>query len=314
MYVKNKKLVVDIVDSIEYTTTNCFAHQLYDQLQELNNFSSDIFIKTVPFSKLHFETNADLYISRLKQRSLLSKISNIKQAIGNSPIVIYDQDPWEAFRDDSLYKGTYEIVLSKLNVQYFAVTTNWWANFLNKKGIPAKFVKMGVLQKYCDLGKSTIDRSTKAGFIGSLHGYRNQLFHELKILGCNVGVRRGDLSYIDYLKNLSEIGFFIHREDYSFTVDGEQVNLDVGLWVKDIEAIARGCFSIRNKGSDVLSYLEGIDSILLYENISDIPDIINKTLKIDNEELNVRRESALKKIYEENNWAATARELLECVL
>jgi hypothetical protein len=96
-----------------------------------------------------------------------------------------------------------------------------------------------------------------------------------------VQIQNGGLTYNDYLHKLSSIEVFIHSEDSKLSVDNEIVNLDSGLWIKDIEAAARGCFSIRNRGSQSETYIEGIDSIILYDNSKEIPVILESIQKMD---------------------------------
>lgn len=306
--------IVDIVDSREYANSNCFVHQLTKEIENVSehlNESEDLWVETMSLQEFLFRRpKADQFLSRLKQRTLRSQIQHISSVTQDKPIVIYDQDPWEAYRDDSPYKGSYELFCNELNVKNIAVTTKWWADFLNSKNIPCEFVKMGVLPQYCDVGKQLHERSTITGFIGSIHGYRKQLFDDLKNLGVNVEVRNGGLGYNDYLNSLSNLAIFIHREDYEFTVDGTKTNLDVGLWIKDIEAAARGCFTIRNKGADSQTYLEGLRTTYLYNHVNEIPDIINTIMKIDIEEKQTIQNEAVEQIKMQNFWYKTALDLV----
>lgn len=307
--------IVDIVDSHEYANSNCFVHQLTKEIESVSDYlseSDDLWVETMSLSEFLFRRpKADQYLSRLKQRTIRKNIKELSTLIGKTPIVIYDQDPWEAFRDDSPYKGTYKLILDNLNVKFFAITTKWWVDFLERRDIPSKFVKMGVLPEYCNVGKTITERSTLTGFIGSIHGYRQQLFDQLNILKCPVDVQKGGLSYNDYLDKLSNIGFFIHREDYSFFVDNQLVNLDTGLWVKDIEAISRGCFSIRNKGEDSETYLNNVQqSLLLYDNISDIPKLIEKVLHLKKDDIEQIRFESVQNIINENSWRKMAFDLV----
>jgi hypothetical protein len=79
-----------------------------------------------------------------------------------------------------------------------------------------------------------------------MHPYRVALFEHLTKAGVHVELVPGGLTHDAYLAALSRIAVFVHRETLAFDVAGEQVDLAEGLWVKDVEAMGRGCISIRN--------------------------------------------------------------------
>lgn len=296
--------IIDLVDTLDYTKTNCFAHQLHHTLSKNSN------VITVPLSDIHMYSRPKLIISRLKQRTLFRVAPQLQKWAQDTPINVFDQDPWEAFRDESPYKGSYTHITNHLNVRTFAVTTRWWANYLKTQGFPSEFVHMWVLPQYCDSAPNFSSRDICASFIGRLHGYRQKLFNELKQNNLNIDIQSSNLNYIEYLKALSKIQCFIHSEDFEFTIDGNYANLNVGLWIKDVEAASRGCFSIRNRGSDAETYLGEIKTVLLYDTPKEIPDLINSIKNMDPYERQHRIDSSVSYIKDSNKWVETANRLM----
>lgn len=293
------KTIIDLVDDIEYTKSNCFAHQLHACLSKIPN------VKTVQLSDIKAQAKPDLIVSRLKQRTLYRNAKSLATWAKDTPIVVFDQDPWCAFSDGSDYKGAYASISSLLNVVSYAVTTKWWVDFLNSKGFPSTFVRMGLLPEYCSCEPKFIDRKIEIGFIGSLHPYRKKLFDDLSKLDISINLRSG-YNYSGYMQALSDLQCFIHSEDAPFTIDGKEANLNVGLWVKDLEAAARGCFSIRNRGIDSESYLEGIKTVRLYDSIEDILKILQEIRDMSANEKQNLIEETVSCIKKTNNWMKTA--------
>lgn len=300
------KRVLHLIDSHDYVRNNCFQHQLASALKKHEGIETAE-IHNVLGRKL---SDYDQVVSCLKQRTLLNVAPALRSSIGETPLVVYDQDPWEAFQDKSPYRGAYDMIMRHLNVKTFAVTTRWWADFLSEKGFPSTFVRMWVLPEYCNAGMSFEERTSPVGFIGSLHTYRRALFEGLEDLGINVIVKGGGLNYAGYLNGLSDIRCFIHSEDAPITVGGKPENLNVGLWIKDVEAMARGCFSIRNRGADSESYLQGLETIRLYDNIDEVPAILEGIEKMDP----LLRQATITKVVEQirgaDHWSKTAAQLI----
>lgn len=304
------KSVIDLVDSIEYTTTNCFTHQLHNALHNV----SDVSVRTVALSDIERVPPPDYVVCRLKQRTLHRCLQQIKQRIGNSPIVVFDQDPWENFRVGSPFVGTYEAASACLNIKAFAVTTKWWADYIASKGMPSTFVRMWVLPEYCTSTPTFIDRSISLGFMGSIHGHRKKLFDELQQLSVNVNVQQGGMQYKKYLKTLSSMQCFIHTANNEIQLhDGTTMNMNVGLWIKDVEAAARGCFSIRDRGSDSETYLEGIKTLRLFDDPREVPMIVHSIGVMDPKERQSVINNTVKYVQETNLWASTAQTLIRLV-
>lgn len=300
------KHVLHIVDSRDYVEANCFQHQLADTLRDRD----DMQLWTVAYDELHELPKAtgsfDAVVSCLKQRTLFRHAERLKDYVGRTPIVVYDQDPWESFRDGSPFKGAYQHIASHLNVKSFAVTTQWWADYITQRGMPAMFVPMWVLPEYCDAG--TFDnRNISLGFLGTIHAHRAVLFDRLASMGLTTVVRQSALPYRRYLQALSDIQVFIHSEDNPITIDGEPANLNVGLWIKDVEAAARGCFTIRNRAEGWETYLKDVPTALLYDDPAEVPSLLEGIRKMDASERQLLIQRTVEFIRRSDRWAETAR-------
>lgn len=299
--------VIDLVDSIEYTRSNCFGHQLH---YSLHNECSDIV--TVPLNKIHNYPNPKRILSRLKQRTLFKNAEQIRDWCRDTPVVVFDQDPWQAFMDDSPYKGAYSHIMKFINVKSFALTTQWWVDYLNNTGMPSTFAKMGILPQYCVKRPDYLDRQSVVGFVGSVHPRRQQLLDIIENSGIRTNVlRTNSLAYPEFLKNLSNLRIFVHNEDMTFFVDGKELNFNTGMWIKDVEAMSQGCFSIRSKANGSESYLDKLSSIKLYDNIEQVPDIIRKIESMNVSERQKMIDNTVLQIFKENVWANTSRKLIE---
>lgn len=299
--------VIDLVDSIEYTTTNCFAHQLHAALHEIGC------VETVALSEAQRRPRPDKVVCRLRQRTLLRSLPLLKSWIGDAPVVVFDQDPWHAFMDDSPFKGTYHKAHGSLNVVSFAVTAASWSKRIIEQRMPSTFVRMGVLPSYCSSNPTYDSRTTAVGFVGTAHPYRRRLFDSLRDMGIDVRTQGNTLSYASYLEALSGIRVFVHSEDAPVVVDEEVVNLRDGLWVKDVEAAARGCYSIRNAGNDSEAYLDGIETVRLYDDVREIPRIIEGIMTMDAAERQSSIDRTVEFIRRSNVWHETASTLLSLV-
>jgi len=300
--------ILNIVDSFSYVNTNCFQHQLQKSLREFSN------VETLELNNvLGFRLTGkyDLVVSTLKLRTLYRAASQLRNAIGQTPIVIYDQDPWESWHDEAQFKGAYITISKYLNVKKFAVTTNWWSKFVRRQRLPCEFVKMGVLPEYCTTGTNFLDKKIGVGFVGQLHPYRKQLFDSVGKMGIHITVQPGGKSYQEFLSTLSTFRFYLHAEHVELNAEGEKTNLDCGLWIKDVEAISQGCFSIRNRGSDHESYdLQNTGALLLYDDKREIPFIIDKINQMDKVERQNILNDAVEFIKKQDSWKKTAESLI----
>lgn len=284
-----------LVDSLEYIRHNCYQHQVLMTLERRFD------VKIVPLSSIltrRYDGCSDTILSCLKLRTICGNLYHIKRYLNNHPIFIYEQDPWESFKDDSPYRGCYDRINSTLNVFSFLNTSGWWSDYINKKDIPSKFVKMGVLPEYC-LHTPWEKKDIDLGFCGQIHPYRRAFFEYLSGEGLEVAILP-TTSYKGYLNHLSRIKVFAHCENVNWIVDGKKVKAN-SMWIKDIEACARGCISIRDfeKESFLHGSIEEVPSKMSYESFESACHIIRSVLKRSDRENNEIAKRSIS--YIENN-------------
>jgi hypothetical protein len=246
------KRVVHIIDSLQYVRDNCFQHQLADGLARACSLWS------VSLQDLVRDPTAldgcDVVISCLRMRSLDQHRAEIGACLNGRQVVVYDQDPWESFKFDGACNGAYARVVDAMSVSSFAVTTHAWENRLRRLGFPSRFVRMGMLPRYCAGSPGWHERPVDVGFVGQLHPYRLELFQALRDKGVRVELLSGG-GYQRYLAALSRIKVFVHREAGEHDIAGERVQYAEGLWAKDVEAISQGCVSVRNWHQDACLHM-----------------------------------------------------------
>jgi hypothetical protein len=99
-------------------------------------------------------------------------------------------------------------------------------------------------------------------------------------------------------------------------VDGQELNLNTGLWVKDIEAASQGCFSIRNVGDGSDSYFDGMPQeegqglIRLCKQIEDVPEMIHDIERMDPVKRQNLIDKTCKYIRQSDRWQETAKLLI----
>lgn len=262
-----------LVDSLEYIENNCYQHQLLKTLQ--NNFDVCLFTMNDVF--LGKKLDNSKIILCLKLRTLSNDIVAIKKFLDNKEIYVYEQDPWESFKDDSQYKGSYYKIYNELNVLYFLNTSKWWSNFINSQGIRSKFVKMWMLPEYCSSSPDWFTRPIDLGFCGQIHPYRKVFFDYLSNNGITVKILK-PTSYQGFLENLSTIKIFVHNEQVDWKMNGKKIPANA-LWIKDIEAASRGCISIRDFEEELENYApKNLSTILTYKSFDQSLELIKKVL------------------------------------
>lgn len=300
-----KKTLLMLVDSRNYIRENCYQSQLAEVLESVYDVRM-ISMKEIKYLPWARPKSYDRVLSVLKLRTLDDNLDIVARFLKDTPLYIYEQDVWQAYMDDSPWKGAYDRILKKLNVVTFMLTTQWWTDFVKARGIPAKFVKMGMLQRYCDAGKKWEDRKYKVAFQGTLHPHRKKFFDELAGLGVEVEFLKSR-PYGDFLETLHDIRIYIHTEDAPWCVDGQVIPRNA-LWIKDTEAAARGAFAIRDHEDEAYSYgIQDLPTIFTYKSVSDVPKIIAEIENMDAAERNGRMAQSARKMYERNDWMSVVK-------
>lgn len=305
------KKIVQLVDTVNYVRNNCFQAQLASAL------GRECHLEQVELAHVlgnGARPDADGFISCLKQRTLDRHAAAVGNWLRRAPLVVYDQDPWQSYMDDSPHKGSYGRIFANINVATFALTTKWWVDYLKAKGLPSDFVRMWVLPHYCERGLPYVDRTIVTGFIGTVHPRRRLLINIVEKDGIPVHVGPNSLAYPDFLREMGKLRIFIHNEDMPIYLDGAEHNFNTGMWVKDIEAVARGCYSIRSQASGSETYFAGLNTIRLYETIDQVPDIIRSIEAMDPGERQAAIDADVEAIFKNDTWATTARDLIRLSL
>lgn len=240
-----------LVDSLEYARANSYIHQLLITLDR--QCTVTYFTLAQILNSDRPTERPDRTLSILKLRTLDRELDRVASWLDNEPVYCYEQDVWESFKDDSPYKGAYHRIASKLNVKAFLNTSHWWSQFVKSKGLPSKFVQMWLLPEYCSETPTWNERKIDVGFCGQLHPYRKTFFDELLSLGVNVQIVP-TTDYVGYLKSLSQMKIYVHCERAQWKVDGKLLDTPNAMWIKDIEACARGCYSVRDMETESEHY------------------------------------------------------------
>ena len=304
--------VLHLIDDVSYVQRNCFQHQLMLAFQRSRHKVTTRSLNDLLWGRC-FKDEYDVVVSCLKQRTLKQHIDVIAPRLMDVPISVYDQDPWESFKLNGPCTGAYDEIRRHLgNDVRFCVTTEWWADYLTKQGYSSTFVSMWMLPEYCTEKVDWEHRSTSVGFFGSLHPRRKRLVTVLEDSGISVRLGK-ESNYQNFLNLLSDTQIFVHSEDEGFLLQsGELANMSFGMLVKDIEAAARGCWSVRNHcdEGDPGSYLEEVETVRFYDDVKDAPDIINEIHQMDPEERQAHIDRTIRHVRSENRWRQTVERLV----
>lgn len=275
--------ILTIVDSHKYARANCYIHQLLTTLERFADTTiidkSEILLRS-PRAMVKF-SDFDRVLVCLKLRTLARSCAannEFGHYLSGTPVFIYEQDPWESISDQGSYRGAYEIIASKLNVRSFLNTSKWWSDCINSRGLPSRFVNMWMLPEYCSSDPLWSERKIDVGFCGQLHPHRKELFERLRSVGIEVHhFPSGD--YGHYLKCLSQTKIFVHSEQTGWSIDGKKLDGPNALWIKDVEAAARGCFTMRERDIEAISYHSwNIPTIRPFSSFEQLVENIRRTL------------------------------------
>ncbi|WP_227818024.1 hypothetical protein [Nitrogeniibacter aestuarii] len=296
-----------IVDSTEYVMSNCYQHQLMAALK--TKFDLKICsVREFLLNPLIWPNSFDRVLLAMKQRTLLRQVDAVSKRLSGREVFVYDQDPWQAYIDDSASRGAYPVFADRLTIRAILMTTRWWTEFCVSKGVPARFVRMGMLPEYCVMGGAWADRRVALGFQGSLHPHRRKFFDELSALGLHVDVM-GSRSYSDYLESLGDIQIYIHTEDDPWCVDGQMIPRNA-LWIKDVEVAARGCFAIRNWDVDADAYdIDEVPTIRHFKNVSEVPGIVSEIQSMDSHARDDAMCRSVEIVRQRDDWQTVVREI-----
>jgi hypothetical protein len=299
------KSLLLLVDSRKYIRTNCYQHQLARTLAK--NFDVRMMsMREVRWLPLARPPRYDYILSVLRLRTLVESLDPISRLLGDAPLHIYDQDPWQGFMDDSPYRGAYSKIVSRLNVSGFLLTSMWWRDLVASRGLPAKFVRMGVIPEYCDAGPDWEARPIRVGFQGTLHSHRRVFYDRLNELGLKVDVLRST-PYEGYLSNLHRMRVYVHTEDAPWTVDGKLMPRNA-LWIKETEVAARGTFAIRDYEEEAEAYgISELPTVMPYRRVEDVPEIVAQIEAMRPSERRDRMVASAEAMRRRDDWTTVVR-------
>ena len=250
--------------------------------------------------------------SVLQARTWARLLPDLERYLNGAPIVFYDQDPWEAYHDNAAAPGVYKLVHGVLNIKRFLVTSSHWANHIRQEdGLPAEFVRMSILPEYCNAGRDFSLRRYPVAFQGSLHAHRKAFFERMARMGVSLDTLP-PVSYKQFLTTIQDIGIFLHDESNSIEINGQKCNLN-GIWIKEIEVAARGCFAIRNSDLDMDAYgISELPVIRPFTEEAEVPGIINDILSLSEAQRNAMRREAVETIRRRNDWMTVVDALRHC--
>jgi hypothetical protein len=261
-----------LVDNRDYIRTNCYQRQLAATLEKCFEVTM-VSAREMRLLPWLFVQRFDKVLSVLRLRTLDAMLPTVSRLLRGRPVYIYEQDVWQAFIDDSPWRGAYQRIAAQLNVAKFLVTSQWWTDQVAAQDLPVRFVRMGMLPELCDAGSDWSDRPIRMGFQGTLHPHRRAFYKELNGLGLNVDVLPSQ-SYERYLENLHRMRIYIHTEAAPWTVNGVPVPRNA-LWIKETEVAARGTFAIRDHEDEAAAYgINELPAIRTFHSVGEIPDIV----------------------------------------
>lgn len=315
--------ILVLADSKKYIKNNCFQLQLHESIGDLKKefrkeFKIDYFYLNPKV--LHnldlFRKKPEAYLfalSTLRQRVLFENISLISKIIGDTPLRVYDQDPWENYIDGSPTNGCYSVLKNNFQISNIFVTSNYWSNYIHEVDeVESTFVKMGMLPKLCNLGKPKAIRNKSVEFKGSLHPHRKLAFNRMRESGQVIKINLDKLNYPSYLEYLQNLSIFVHDESGFWICNGKEIPRSTGMWVKDIEIASQGCFSIRNFHEEYLTYsIDSIPLVRFYKDPNEVKEIVENIFSLSDEQYENEQNTSVQYISKNNNWRETTKKLLK---
>jgi hypothetical protein len=312
--------ILILADSRDYVRNNCFQMQLHRSLKVYDSelgfdyyFISPKKLRNLETLKLKLKPKSYRFVlSTLRQRVLFNDINFIQKLIGDLPLKVYDQDPWNNYIDSSKSNGCYSALKSQLHLIDLYVASKYWKNYieLNDK-IRTTFVKMSMLPELCNIGIPQQNRLKTVEFRGTLYPHRKKAFDIMNDSGQIIHINTKILSYTAYLEYLRKLAIFVHDESDFWVCNGESIPMSTGTWHKDVEIASQGCFSIRNYHEESKSYsIEKIPLVKYYKDPKEIKHIVDEIYSLSIEELKYIQESSVDHIKRTNDWQITAKTIL----
>lgn len=293
------KKVIQVVDSYEYVTTNCYQHQLLSDTRK--NFDHTL----ITLNELPNSLPEDATIlCTIKIRNVYKHIDRLANVFKNKNILIYDQDPWESFTDIATYPNGYHNVIARMPNVEFINTSKWWTDYVINKGFKSHFCRIWILPEYCSTGFTFEKRESGLCFRGSLHTDRKLAVEKMKELGCTVRTLPGTSNYMEWLKWLQTQRAFFYDETAGWPINGVIGSKHVPK-PKNVEIISQGCFIFHDatcKSEDESYGLTNVPCDITYESYEHCLELFNEFNKKSPEFMNELIKESVEKIKQVDGW------------
>ncbi len=292
-----KKKLLQIVDSVQYVSTNCYQHQLLHTLSQ--NFDHQV----VEINSLSKIPNDVIVFCSVKIQNVFSHIKLLKNVIGDHKVFVYDQDPWESFIDTGAYKGKYAIVAESLKNSEFINTSKWWTDHVLSKGYKSNFCRMWTLPEYCSYGIDFSRRDDSLYFRGQLHSFRKACNDALAKKGVTVKHLPG-VQFDEYIRWLQTVKSSLHDESDTWAIDGVQHKKQCAV-PKDVEIMSQGTFVFRDSGAAQELHAYNVDEcplLITYDTLDDVRDALENVRTLDATHANSLIKKSVEFIKDTNGW------------
>lgn len=315
MILRKFKLLA-LIDSCEYTLTEIYQGQLYEELQK----QLDVTLVTLDEIRNEIINNLSLlpdpkkfdgiYCS-IRYRHTFQSIHYIKSYLKNEPVIVNDYDTWVNYIDGSPYKNTYSVIAAALNVKKFFTSTKWWADRLEVDGFYATPLKLGMKPQWIENTKPFADKSRLIEFRGAAHHPRVVGHNKLRLAGLDVPCLPSIKPYSTFLESINDLKVWAHNESEPIFIDTIPHSFNA-LWPKAIEVLSRGCFVIRDAQEEASWYdMDKIPTAFLFDNVNDAPKCLETILSMPEQERNERIESTIDFLRKQNYWEKYCWTLVE---
>ena len=292
----------------EQILENCFIKQLYATLRASFEVVgvAEADLRAGNYSQ---PGEHDLVLSVLPLRYWRNLIPFLARYAENAQLLLYDQDPWEAYHDKACCPGIYPLASDLLPVKAFLITSKWWADYIAQRdGLPTRFVRMGAVAANCDAGPPFSQRPYPVGFQGIVHPHRRAFFERLAAQGVESTLLERQ-PFTTFLKTVQQIGIFLYDDNNAITVDGMPTSFH-GLWGKCLTVAARGCFVIRNDDESRGPYgIDELPTVFPYSDEAEIPGLVARIRNMTESERNSRRADAVERIKQRNDWKTVVEQI-----
>jgi hypothetical protein len=318
---------VIIADSKTYIHNDPFQSQLHRAIHLSSTPTLDyIFLEPPrrekllhildPLKKRRWSSKVRFIITS-RQRVTFRHLEFLRKLTDGHEVIVYEQDPWEAYVRDSSSLGFFEQLTSKLNVKRIVVTTGLWKEILQTEmSCEVVFARMGIEPQLVRMEmKHTFDRSKNVEFRGTVKSHRVEAFNRMMQYGLDLKISPNNLGHQEYLDYLSDLKIFVHDESGYYDCVGlksyNQVDRGAGLWAKDLECAAQGTFVIRNSHQGAESYgINRIPLVKMYTDPKEVVQIVRDILSMSWKDVLESQLVSRNEILQRDDWSRTVGELM----